>query len=140
MAYAQKPDFVYRRNGRVHLNRLGRQFSRLLAAVVRISRNNAGYTMFLGSVKGTGYPLHSPVSSSLPLPCVTVRYHISTGLCEYLDRARSQTAIFRKSSPICYHCTDRAIWAPHINMILIEYNRTCCCKPCFIKSGVFPAG
>jgi hypothetical protein len=32
MAHAQKPDFVFRRNGRVHLNRQGRQFSRLLAA------------------------------------------------------------------------------------------------------------
>jgi hypothetical protein len=27
MAHAQKPDFVFRRNGRVHLNRRGRQFS-----------------------------------------------------------------------------------------------------------------
>jgi len=35
---------------------------------VRISGSNAGYTMFRGSVKGTGYPLHSPVSPSLPLP------------------------------------------------------------------------
>ena len=35
MAHAQKPDFVFRRNGRVHLNRPGgRQFSRLLAAEV----------------------------------------------------------------------------------------------------------
>ena len=32
MAHAQKPDFVFRRNGRVHLNRQGRLFSRLLAA------------------------------------------------------------------------------------------------------------
>ena len=31
-------------------------------------------------VKSTGYPLHSPVSPSLPLPCVTVCHHISTGL------------------------------------------------------------
>jgi hypothetical protein len=31
MAHAQKPDFVFRRNGQVHLNRRGRQFSRLLA-------------------------------------------------------------------------------------------------------------
>jgi hypothetical protein len=31
MARAQKPHFVFRRNGRVHLNRQGRQFSRLLA-------------------------------------------------------------------------------------------------------------
>jgi hypothetical protein len=47
---------------------------------VRISGINAGYTMFRGSVKGTGYTLHSPVSPSLPLPCVTVCHHISTGL------------------------------------------------------------
>jgi hypothetical protein len=31
-------------------------------------------------VKSTGYPLHSPVSPSLPLPCVTMYPHISTGL------------------------------------------------------------
>jgi hypothetical protein len=47
---------------------------------VRISRSNAGYTMFRGSVKSTGYPLHSPVSPSFPLPCVTMYHHISTGL------------------------------------------------------------
>jgi hypothetical protein len=34
MAHAQKPDFVFRRNVRVHLNRRGLQFSRLLAAEV----------------------------------------------------------------------------------------------------------
>jgi hypothetical protein len=34
MVHAQKPDIVFRRNGRVHLNRRGRQFCRLLAAVV----------------------------------------------------------------------------------------------------------
>jgi len=31
MAHAQKPDYVFPRNGRVHLNRGGRQFCRLLA-------------------------------------------------------------------------------------------------------------
>ena len=30
MAHAQKPDLVFQRNGRVHLNRRGCQFSRLL--------------------------------------------------------------------------------------------------------------
>jgi hypothetical protein len=44
-----------------------------------ISGSNATYTTFRGSVKGTDYPLHSPVSPSLPLPCVTVCHHISTG-------------------------------------------------------------
>ena len=47
---------------------------------VRISGSNAAYTMFRGSVKSTGYPLYSPVSPSLPLPCVTVCHHVSTGL------------------------------------------------------------
>ena len=47
---------------------------------VRISGSNAGYTMFRGSVKSTGYTLHSPVSPSLPLPCVTVCHHISIGV------------------------------------------------------------
>jgi hypothetical protein len=48
--------------------------------IVRISGSNAGYTMFRGSVKNTWYPLHSPVSSSLPFPCLTVCHHVSTGL------------------------------------------------------------
>ena len=47
---------------------------------VSISGSNAGYTMFRGSVKGTDYSLHLPVSYSLPLPCVTVCHHISAGL------------------------------------------------------------
>ena len=50
---------------------------------VRMGGSNAGYTIFRGSVKSTGYPLHSPVSPSLPLPCVTVCHHISTGV--YLE-------------------------------------------------------
>ena len=46
---------------------------------VRISGSNSGNTMFRGSMKSTGYPLHSLVSPSLPLPCVTVCHHFSTG-------------------------------------------------------------
>jgi hypothetical protein len=34
---------------------------------VRISDSNAGYTMFRGSVKSTGYPLLSPVSPYPPV-------------------------------------------------------------------------
>ena len=60
---------------------VGRQFSLLLTSRgARISGSNAGYTMLRGSVKSTGYPLHSPVSYSLPLPWVTVCHHISAGL------------------------------------------------------------
>ena len=50
---------------------------------VRISGSNAGYTMSRGIVKSTGYPLHSPVSPSFPLPCVTVCHHISIGVYLY---------------------------------------------------------
>jgi hypothetical protein len=37
LAHVQKPDFVFWRNGRFHLNRQGRQFSRLLAAELCVS-------------------------------------------------------------------------------------------------------
>jgi len=48
--------------------------------------------MFRGSVKGTGYPLHLPVSTSLPLPCVTVCHHVSTGL--YITQRISIPAMY----------------------------------------------
>ena len=84
MAHAQKPDFVFPPNGRVYLNRWGRQFSRLLAVedcgsvvvmVVMLDRPRS-------EVKWncTGYPLHSPVSPSLPLPCVTVCHQVPNEL------------------------------------------------------------
>jgi hypothetical protein len=57
---------------------------------LRISGRNAGYTMFRGSMKSTGYPLHSPVSPSIPLPCVTVCHHISTGLYQRAPRNIAQ--------------------------------------------------
>jgi len=53
----------------------GRQFSRLLAAeVCGISGSNAGYTMFRGSVKSTGYPLHSSVHLNRPVGVSSVDY------------------------------------------------------------------
>ena len=67
--------------------------------VVCISGSNAGYTTFPGSVKGTGYPFHSPVSPSLPLPCVTVCHQISTGI--YQHHSATFTAYVA-----CSHNTD----------------------------------
>ena len=64
---------------------------------VRISGSNAEYTMFRGSVKGTGYPLHSPVSSSIPLPCVTVCHHISTALYHLPSTQRMCACLVRGS-------------------------------------------
>jgi len=40
---------------------------------VRISGSNARYNMFRGSVKGTGYPFHSPVS---PFTSPPVRHRV----------------------------------------------------------------
>jgi len=80
-AHAQKPDFVFRRNGRVHLNRLGREFSQLLSAEVCASAVvilNTPCSEVVCRVLAT----HSicQFSPSLPLPCVTVYHNISTGL------------------------------------------------------------
>jgi len=47
---------------------------------VRFSVSDAGYTTFRGSVKSIGYTLDSPVSLSLPLPCVTVCHQVSNAL------------------------------------------------------------
>jgi hypothetical protein len=89
MAHAQKQDFVFRRNGRDHLNRQGRQFSRLLAAEVCASTVVMLDTPSSEVVKGTGYPLHSSISTSLPLLCVTVCHHVSTGLyLQYVELPR----------------------------------------------------
>jgi len=63
MAHLQKPDFIFRQNGRVHLNRRWASVQSTTGSRgVRTSGSNAGYTIFRGSVKGTGYRLHSPVS------------------------------------------------------------------------------
>ena len=63
---------------------VGVQFSRLLAAEVCASA--VVMVVILDTpcsevqCKTTGYPLHSHVSPSLPLPCVTVCHRVSTEL------------------------------------------------------------
>jgi len=69
-----------------------------------ISGSNAGHTMFRGSVKGTGYSLHSPVPRSLPLPCVTVCHHISTWLY-HQERHFKNSALWLENY-ICVFCLD----------------------------------
>jgi len=117
MAHAQKPHFVFRakRTSPFKSARWGRQFSRLLAAeVCAISGSNAGYTVFRGSVKGTGYPLHSPVSLSLPLPNVTVCHHISTGVYNrwYVYQPLCKTAFCRFPWATAHPSSPRTVdWA-----------------------------
>jgi hypothetical protein len=74
MAHAQKPDFVFRRNGRFHLNRRGRQFSGLLAAemcasaVVIVVMLDTRCSEVVWSVHTTHstrqFPLHFPSRAS----------------------------------------------------------------------------
>jgi len=85
MTHAQKPDFVFLRKGRVHLNRRRRQFSRLLAAEVC-----APTVVMLGtpcfeivwSVVATHsihqFPLHFPSRAS---PCAITFQLESTSCC-----------------------------------------------------------
>jgi len=81
MAHAQKPDFVFRRNGRVHLNRRGRQFSRLLAAEVCASAVvmlDTPCSVVMWRVLDTHsirqFPLHFPSRGS---PCA-ITFHLES--------------------------------------------------------------
>jgi len=73
---------------------------------VRISDSNAGYTMFRGSVKGTGYPFHSPVSPSLPLPRVTVCHHISPGVFHLANVFKFIPALETDDNPLATTSRD----------------------------------
>ena len=74
MAHAQKPDFVFRLNGRVHLNRRGSQFSRLLAAEVCASalvmldtpRSEVVWEYWLHTPLASFHFTSSPVRHRLP--------------------------------------------------------------------------
>ena len=62
MAHAQKPDIVFRAKRTSPFKSAGASVQSTAGSRgVRISGSNAGYTVLRGSVKGTGYPLHSPV-------------------------------------------------------------------------------
>jgi len=69
MAHAQKPYFIFRKKRTSSFKSAGASVQSTTGSRgVCISSRNAGYTMFRGSVKGTGYPLHSPASPSLAFP------------------------------------------------------------------------
>jgi len=86
MAHAQKPYFVFRRNGRVHFNRRGHQFSRILAAEVCASAVVTLGTPCLEVVRSVlathsilQFPLHFPYHES---PCaITFQLESTTYPC-----------------------------------------------------------
>ena len=85
MAHAQKPDLVFQRNGRVHLNRRGCQFSRLLAVKECgsadsncIDRAPSSSSRLLATHSIRIFPLHFPSRAS---PCAIrfrTRYTLHT--------------------------------------------------------------
>jgi len=103
---------------------------------VRISGSNAGYTVFRGSVKGTGYPLHSPVSLSLPLPFVTACHYISTGPYQCADPSvflflsdSASTVIKAKSSPYMPCHIESGGMAPFILDLGFRWKRMVSSRP-----------
>ena len=112
MAHMRKPDFVFRQNGWFHLNQWGRQFSRLLAADVRASA--VVMVVMLDTpcsavVWRVLYPLQSPVSPSLPLPCVTVCHHISTGVYHKLQPQKSCNTIHSRNIVSFWHVIENTL-------------------------------
>jgi hypothetical protein len=87
--HAQKPDFVFWRNGRVRLNRQGRQFSRLLAAEVCASAVVMVVMLDTPCSEVVWRALATYSIRQFPLPCMTVCHHISTGV--YLKCRASNT-------------------------------------------------
>ena len=124
MAHKQKSYFVFWRNGWVHLNRQERQFSRLLTAEVCASAvvmlDTPSSEVVWSGVNGTGYPLHSPVSPSLPLPCVTVCHHVSNAVYHGViswGRGCIKRPVQRTNNLIAFMCwLSRNLWS----LILIE--------------------
>jgi len=102
MAHAQKPDFVFRRNGQVHLNGRGNQFTRLLAGelctsacrvcTARASLCSVVMWRFLATQSILLFPLHfSTLRQRVPshfkgsLPAANVRgVPLLSRLCGYL--------------------------------------------------------
>jgi len=102
MAHAQKPDLVFRRNGRIHWNQRGRHFSRLLAAEVCTSAVVMLDTPCSEVV--WEYWLPNPFASfpSLPLPCVTVFHQVSNALyqtrrCDTVEDSNRQYIVHVKN-------------------------------------------
>ena len=92
MTHTQKPDFVFRWNGRAHLNRRGLQFSRLLAAEVCASAVvmlDTPCSEVVWRVLATHsirqFPLHFPsLASTCPItfhlePTPLLQYHPENG-------------------------------------------------------------
>jgi hypothetical protein len=102
MAHAQKPDFVFRRNGRINLNRRERQFSRLLAAEVCASAVvmlDTPCSEVVWRVLATqSFPLHFPSRAS---PCA-IAFQLDTPYESLQGVFRKRTLFFSGASSLPY--------------------------------------
>ena len=104
MAHAQKPDSVFQRNGRVHLNRRGCQFSRLQAVEVCgsadsncIDRVPTYSARLLATHSIRIFPLHFLSRAS---PCV-IRFRYQLKHYEGYTKAKGQLAARRYTCSNC---------------------------------------
>jgi len=138
MAHAQKPDFVFQRNGQINLNRRRRQFSRLLAAEVCASAVvmlDTPCSVVVWRVLSTHsihqFPLHFP---SRATQCA-ITFELDSNICKSLEQ-RSQT--FRPPYCIilptatfafCVYRIKIKIKFRHSSIPLAVVSRHTSCKP-----------
>ena len=136
MAHAQKPDFVFLRNGRVHLNRLGRQFSRLLAAEVCASAVVMVDTpcsevvwRVLASHSIRQFPLYfhsraSPCAITFPLESTSVSEKITTCVCQLYAESGSIIILLNVGKDIrlawCHNEEDCHVTVDNSTSIFLE--------------------
>ena len=119
MAHAQKPDFVFRRNGRVHLNRRGRQFSWLLAAEVCASA-----VVMLDTPRSEvvwEYWLPAPLAS-FPFTSPPVRHRVPSGF----KRTLQITILAGRLSQNTGLTMNTATPHPLIKVKTARWNNQCC--------------
>ena len=95
MTHAQKPDLVFLSNGRVHLNRRGSQFCRLLAVeecgpagrpwIDHVPRHSA---RVVATLSNRLFPLHFPSHAS---PC-TITFRTASTVCFFYTTLPHQYA------------------------------------------------
>jgi hypothetical protein len=112
MAHAQKPDFDFRRNRRVHLIRRGRQFSRLLAAEVCASAVVMLDTpcsevvwRVVANHSIRQFPLHF---LSRALPCV-ITFQLDSTTKRFLSISRTFSHITYKRTPTTVHVFEEVV-------------------------------
>jgi len=132
MAHAQKPDLVFQRNGRVHLNRRGCQFSRLLAAEEcgSVDSNCIDHVptysaRLLATHSIHIFPLHFPSHASLCAIRFWMRYTIFR-LKMWLMYNKPGKGKLNTVIPFnVLNCVQGFMWGNRINIIALYIHKVC---------------